>query len=786
MYFQVETSQQQGTSTSGVIRGIIAKEATWCTNEERKKWTNPEQITGFGQRYRVRIVGVHDQKEIPDDKLPVCSVLMPVTAGSGHANASQTANIKEGTWVKLEAQDGADGTEYLIVGILPNDSQNQTLPAANDQKGFNNKTGYGSDPYRSADGIAEFGIKGGGGKTESNSGSDTVEKIKIDDDQEYDGKKEVSLPSKRKCGGDETQGIQVFLRDLIQDVERLQDPLNSVSSKLSGLSGGIDAQTEALCQKASDYISGKLKNTVEEIRKNTLDLIQQKVKKEYGKIWEQDRPKLKKIQDKVWELISCLFNKFIDSIPGIVKELVCSLFKKIVNVPSCIAQNVAGSILGQILGPLIALISNLLQPLLALLGVSGGISGILGLIQGLVGFFLCEEEEDCNSLLTWSLWDGPGAIAGMQTQFNLTALFGAAAGFASQISGLVGQVQSAVSGAAANFGAMVNIGSAVSSVISGVKGCTGDPQKCGPPTVDFFGQAKKAAANAVVSAAGDLLAVDLVNAGSTFGINNPPEVMIQDGCRKGSGGNAYAEYAPAGGGAGGGAQYVLTNIVVDTPGDGYLPRQDGSRGGDGRQWSKPNQTIVRRENKDWEIPLSPGEPIKLRIGDEITIPDNSKIDFPIELVGGVTKVITRDDVLFVASIDNVIEITAPTPIDPEEIPTRGNADSYGVFLTMCDPRIIRKGLNYQPTDKIKIFPESNGAELEPVFGPNGTLEEIRVLNPGNGFDFWPTIYVESETGYNAKILPNFCVNRVDEVKEVPTGVPIIQVVDCVGRLIPQN
>ena len=64
------------------------------------------------------------------------------------------------------------------------------------------------------------------------------------------------------------------------------------------------------------------------------------------------------------------------------------------------------------------------------------------------------------------------------------------------------------------------------------------------------------------------------------------------------------------------------------------------------------------------------------------------------------------------------------------------------------------------------------------------MEEIRVINVGNGFDYWPTIYLESNTGYNAKIVPNFCVNRVDDkLTEIPEGVSIIQVVDCVGKLI---
>ena len=825
MLFQVESSQQQGTPNSGVIRGIIAKEVTWCTNEEREKWTDPNKIKGFGQRYRVRIVGVHDQKEIPDDKLPLCSVVMPVTAGSGHANSSQTSNIKEGTWVKLEAQDGANGTEFLITGILPNDSQNQTLPAANDQKGFDNKSGYNStDPYRANDGVAEFGLTENGEKTEANSGSDSVEKIKIDNDEEFDGKKEANLPSKRKCGGDETQGVQIFLRDLIQDIEELKKPLGAYSGKLGKTSGGVDGKVDQLCDRATDFIAGKIKNAIEEIRKNTLSQVKETIKQEYGKVWEEDQPKLKKTQDKIWDKISCLFNSFIDQLPKMVGELVCPLAKKIINAPSCVAQSIGGSIISQILGPLIALIDMMLKPLLALLGIAGGIGNILSLIQGLTGSFSCEKDEDCKSLLSWSTWDGPGTIAAeMQSQFGLSSLFGVAAGFASQLQGLGGQIQGLIGMLSAttgvDFGSMFDAGSAVGSIASGSNGCSGDPVRCGPPTVSFFGQAKNAVANAIVSSTGDVLGMDIIDPGSTFKSFNVPEVMVQDYCRNGSGATAFPTYAkvksPQGrsiinntggqlagaggviydevGGTGrdglysdqmnnGTDAYVLTGIVVDYEGYDYLPKPDGSKGGDGRVWAKKDETIVRRSNLDWDTPYRPGEEIKLKEGDQITLPDNSKIDFPIELVGGVVKEITNEDILGVAQED-VITVTAPFPIEDEGLIPRGNADTYGVYLTICNPVILRSGYNYSPNDKIKIFPEDRGAVLEPVFGPNGTLEEINVLNPGSGFDFWPTIYVESETGYNAKIAPNFCVNRLDDdLKEVPPGTTIIQVVDCVGKI----
>ena len=72
-----------------------------------------------------------------------------------------------------------------------------------------------------------------------------------------------------------------------------------------------------------------------------------------------------------------------------------------------------------------------------------------------------------------------------------------------------------------------------------------------------------------------------------------------------------------------------------------------------------------------------------------------------------------------------------------------------------------------------------------------------------GFTERPNIYIETQTGYNAQIVPVFCVNRIGDVPEEelfsttgpdgervlttgspisPVGEKIIHVVDCVGKV----
>jgi hypothetical protein len=102
---------------------------------------------------------------------------------------------------------------------------------------------------------------------------------------------------------------------------------------------------------------------------------------------------------------------------------------------------------------------------------------------------------------------------------------------------------------------------------------------------------------------------------------------------------------------------------------------------------------------------------------------------------------------------------------------------------MCDAIIKNPGVGYQQGDKVIIEP-SYGAEITPEFNELGQLTSVKVISGGEGFQQIPTIYIESETGFNAEIVPRFCIDRVgvDQVKEPTSQDKIISVIDCVGKV----
>ena len=105
-------------------------------------------------------------------------------------------------------------------------------------------------------------------------------------------------------------------------------------------------------------------------------------------------------------------------------------------------------------------------------------------------------------------------------------------------------------------------------------------------------------------------------------------------------------------------------------------------------------------------------------------------------------------------------------------------------MQLCELYILNAGINYSKGDKVIVTP-NNGVEVEPVFGPFGRLENLKIINRGSFFTERPQITIQSSTGYNAEIVPILCVNRIGDLDSdkiiLPSEDNIIKVIDCVGK-----
>jgi len=132
--------------------GQVAPKETWEKNFGTGGETDDSSsIEGFGERYRVRIMGYHtaNKEDLPDDELPFATIMYPVTGGAG-GEASTSSNIRQGNFVFGFFLDGEEAQQPVIMGLIGYNNYQQVIDAV-PTIGF--KPFYGLD-----------GKKPGGGK----------------------------------------------------------------------------------------------------------------------------------------------------------------------------------------------------------------------------------------------------------------------------------------------------------------------------------------------------------------------------------------------------------------------------------------------------------------------------------------------------------------------------------------------------------------------------------------------------------------------------------------------
>ena len=105
--------------------GQIADDSTWRENQNPAKFNKVEDIPAWGYRYKVRIVGQHEQEEsdVSAEELPWAQVMYPITAGGGQGGSFMTPAIRQGNFVFGFFLDGKDEQTPIIMGILGNNAK---------------------------------------------------------------------------------------------------------------------------------------------------------------------------------------------------------------------------------------------------------------------------------------------------------------------------------------------------------------------------------------------------------------------------------------------------------------------------------------------------------------------------------------------------------------------------------------------------------------------------------------------------------------------------------------
>jgi hypothetical protein len=484
--------------------GQVVDDSNWYENINPKLHSR-DDVPGWGFRYKIRIFGrdVKAKSAVSDDQLDWATVLLPVTAGSGHAGSVQTPNIRQGNYVMGYYEDGIVATKPVILFVYPNHSQTR-LFGGDTQENFIPRSGYkgkGGDKPVSTKNIYSEGPGSPPIQENADQNQDTINKI----DQQKDGSRCHYVPKTRACDGPsgELKGIQRHIKNLISFINRIR----SESDSFIGAASDLVGQIPSLIDEISIFIASLLKTLIDKIRAFVVNKLEKGINDLMENLAPNERATANEASEKAADILQCVFNKIIKGLLSLVKNLLNDIIDKYINTPMCAVEGFIGSFLSTILGDITSGVQNAVDAVQGTLGkisdISGQIFNALDTFIGVLKFLSCEEDLDCTMGDQWSFWGG-AKCEGEKVR--------------------------------------AGIGSFLRGVVSGIAGgesspappCNTSAITCGPPSISIQGGGGFGAiGNPIISPTGAILGIDFVNGGS--GYISPPTINIIDKCGIGGG-----------------------------------------------------------------------------------------------------------------------------------------------------------------------------------------------------------------------------------------------------------
>jgi len=262
--------------------GQVSDDSTWRENQNPKKFKKGEDLPAWGYRYKVRIIGQHEQEEsdITAEQLPWAQVMYPVTAGTGHGGSYQTPAIRQGSFVFGFFLDGKDQQVPMIMGCLGNNIKTKLeRKTGTEGSGGKNFTPFSffskmlnpepNEQKKLKD--EDFSPKQNGNDAYSSPSKGNVSKESNDANNLYtiaDERKKYTLEEKHAlaCPNPETQSdiknIQVVIETVSAKIERFQKSLQD-ADLAAGLpivdnAKDIDKAIEDASEEMSKYMKGTM------------------------------------------------------------------------------------------------------------------------------------------------------------------------------------------------------------------------------------------------------------------------------------------------------------------------------------------------------------------------------------------------------------------------------------------------------------------------------------------------------------------------------------------------
>lgn len=529
---------------------------------------------GWGNRYKVRILGYDspNESELSNDNLRWAQVLLSPSDGSGAANYATNPKLRPGDTAFGFFLDGNDAQLPVIMGVF---GRNAEVSIKEYTSPFGPFSGESSR------------IENDGSKLKQNQTNEqTTESQKspyhlppsvatnIPGQQiSYSAAIGDSLPLATVLSSSKLNKISTEIENAIKFLENIKSYPNQAQE-------WIDKQVDKLCKEISKKIQGITSEIVSGVVNDSYEKLTPVLTKGASAIYDTTYSQFfassksisaahlagveaqKATIGPVKELqkqIPCVISSIIDTLGGVIDNLLCSLLKGVANFVSCIIDQFMGTLLNSIIDLITSGLSAVLGGLSLLLSFSNFNLGdsIRKSTAGLLGIPLsknCGEptENLGDNIQKWKIGYGPEEtqsvdlenILSLANKVNEIAI--ETTGIINSATGLVGDIAGAVGGIGGALGACY----------------TGPPLSCLSPVVNIFGGGGFGAAalpifGSIVNETASIIGAVLTSGGS--GYINPPFVSIEDNCKKGYGATAQTVIENG----------QVTAIIFSSEGEGY-------------------------------------------------------------------------------------------------------------------------------------------------------------------------------------------------------------------------
>ena len=325
--------------------GQIADDSTWRDNINSGNYEDKNAVPGWGRRYKVRIIGLHDQGEveIPSEQLPWANVMYPITAGGFQTNSGQTPNLRQGNMVFGFFLDGQDQQVPVIMGVLGNNSQtelSQTIgdsSVTNAQAGNIAKSGYATgatskgsaaesppdqdkvikQPARSSsDSSQEAGPNASPqpGATLENESVHHITAGDVKRQEKCEEKIVLMKPDPNSVVDSALKGIQTAIENLTRKIDKY---LQALQSYVDAVSSVID-DIKSLISNIACEIAKYMKIIFDKIMEYALKILNQGLTAVVAAMPSSLRYQFGDMKEVFTELVLCLYNKMMDGMCDLI------------------------------------------------------------------------------------------------------------------------------------------------------------------------------------------------------------------------------------------------------------------------------------------------------------------------------------------------------------------------------------------------------------------------------------------------------------------------------------